>query len=71
MLPQEIKTIAEKKLRQWLVKNPERRDVSGLIQFMNSQDLSVNYGEFRKWTQFLDKRRNQSINTIIPEFFEK
>jgi len=45
--------------------------LNGVIKFMNSEDYSQEWlSEFIKYTNILDKLREQDIRTIVPQFKE-
>ena len=63
VLPNDLKELAKDRLQPY-VHFPR---VQGIIDFMLSQDLSIHIEDFKKYTTALDKSRNESILTVIPE----
>lgn len=68
ILPKHLKELAIKRLN-----TKDYSDVvtnfNRIIPFLMGEDLSHQFKNFLKVTKALDKLRNESIQTIIPEFF--
>jgi len=63
VLPIELKELAKDKLQPYT--HIDR--VQGVIDYMLSEDLSTQIDEFKRYTVALDKSRNESVLSLIPE----
>lgn len=63
VLPNQLKELAKDRLQPYL----HLPRVQGIIDFMLSEDLSIHLEDFKKYTTALDKSRNESILTVVPE----
>lgn len=63
VLPIELKDLAKDKLQPYT--HIDR--VQGVIDYMLSEDLSTQIDEFKRYTVALDKSRNESVLSLIPE----
>jgi hypothetical protein len=66
-LPIELKKLAEDRLVDYL----DWPKVKETIAYMNATDTSDHIDEFNKYTTTLDKLRDESISTHVPELGEK
>lgn len=63
VLPNSLKGLAKDRLLPYT----HFPRVQGIIDFMLSEDLSIHLEDFKKYTIALDKSRNESVLTVIPE----
>jgi MoaA/NifB/PqqE/SkfB family radical SAM enzyme len=61
-LPKEVKDKITQKLNNFLLKD--------IAAYMNSEDWSSNLDRMIKYTQVLDKQRNQSFKEVFPELYQ-
>lgn len=82
ILPKNLKNDLETYYKQWIDKfnndaqlsNEEKvsayKILSGIIKYATSEDWSLHMPEFIRYTKYLDKERNQSILSIVPQYKE-
>jgi len=62
-LPEELKGLAQKKLKPYL----DLPKVKGIIDYMWAEDWSRKLDAFKEYTVNLDKSRNQKLADVVPE----
>ena len=68
LLPKELKKLATNRLHKYKQKNVNKYKVRDIISYMHQKDLSDKFITFVKHTNDLDKKRNENLFDVVPEY---